>query len=553
MEFPSLQSLVAAAQSAREGGDYSSGRTCAERAAQLARDARDGASEGRALALVAFHCARLRDAESSVRAGRRALSLLRAAGERAVEVDTLVTLAFASNNLGMHSEALRHASAAVEGAVALGDELLLCWALNRSAAAYEGLGDFDKALRFIERAVDAAVRSGNEDALFGALNNQGNVLSSQADARLAAGDAAGAQASRRAVAQTYESALAVAERLADRGPLTLCLVNVAPEFAKAGRFDDAERAQARAHGLIMQEGHAWLTPMLLETRAAITRLRGDDDAFIEQTLALYRDHPETMRESGHEGAAQLYQALKRRGRFEEALHWCEEMVRVERENLRQRADAQSRLLMEQLDVEQAQREAQSARAALRAEIGRTAQLDSERRVLVAQAAALDIAAHVDVLTGLPNRRYIDGKLALLMQSQRRADDSLSVALVDVDHFKNVNDRFGHPAGDEVLRTLARLFGARLRGHDVAARQGGEEFLLVLSGAPPPTAQDVCERLREAVQAYAWATIAPGLAVTISIGVSGVGHGDSVASLMQRVDGALYRAKNEGRNRVVAVD
>jgi diguanylate cyclase (GGDEF)-like protein len=553
MNIPPLPSLLAAAQSARDRGDYLAGRACAEQAVQLAREARDGASEGQALALAAFHCARLRDAESSVRAGRRALPLLRAANQRTIEVDTLVTLAFANNNLGMHSEGLRHASAAVEGASELGDELLSCWALNRSAAAYEGLSDFDKALRFMEQAVEAARRTGNDDALFGVLNNQGNVLASRSEAQEAAGDQQGAQARWLVTAQCYQAALVVAERLVDRGPLTLCLVNVAPVYARVGRFDDAEQACTRAHGLAVRDGRAWLMPMLLETQATVTRLRGDDDAFIEQALTLFRDHPETMRESGHKSMADLYRALKRRRRFEEALHWCEEMVRVERETLRQRADAQSRLLMEQLDVEQAQREAKTARAALRTEIDRTAQLDSERRALAAQAAALDIAAHVDVLTGLPNRRYIDQKLALLMQSQRRADDVLCVALVDVDHFKSVNDRFGHPAGDEVLRTLARLFGAKLRGHDVAARQGGEEFLLVLSGAPPPTAQDVCERLREAVQAHDWAAIAPGLAVTISIGVCGVAPGDSVASLMKRVDAALYRAKNEGRNRVLSAD
>jgi diguanylate cyclase len=289
--------------------------------------------------------------------------------------------------------------------------------------------------------------------------------------------------------------------------------NVAPVYARVGRFDDAEQACTRAHGLAVRDGRAWWMPMLLETQATITRLRGDDDAFIEQALALFRDHPETMRESSHKSMADLYRALKRRRRFEEALHWFEEMVRVEHATLRQRADAQSRLLMEQLDVEQAQREAKTARAALRTEIDRTAQLDSERR----------------------------------------ADDVLCVALVDVDHFKSVNDRFGHPASDEVLRTLARLFGAKLRGHDVAARQGGEEFLLVLSGAPPPTAQDVCERLREAVQSRDGAAIAPGLAVTISIGVCGVAPGDSVTSLMKRVDAALHRAKNEGRNRVVSAD
>jgi diguanylate cyclase (GGDEF)-like protein len=178
-------------------------------------------------------------------------------------------------------------------------------------------------------------------------------------------------------------------------------------------------------------------------------------------------------------------------------------------------------------------------------------LAAEKRDLEQRTQALHRDAHEDALTGLHNRRRVDRDLPLLLAQMREQGRPLQVAVLDVDHFKQVNDCHGHAVGDEVLRQVARLLGERLRTRDIAARLGGEEFLVVLVDTPPDVGLEICDRLRQAVQQHDWSLQADALAVTCSIGVAALRDGDDVATLTQRADAALYRAKREGRNRVQA--
>lgn len=161
----------------------------------------------------------------------------------------------------------------------------------------------------------------------------------------------------------------------------------------------------------------------------------------------------------------------------------------------------------------------------------------------------DLQAHAtrDVLTGLPNRRWF------LAAAQDALADAAPVALLslDIDHFKIVNDTYGHSAGDTVLRVLASVMNAVAGTSGAACRIGGEEFVVLLPGAETAGATDVAETLRAAIEERGRAGHDGMPAVTISIGVAGVaaGQGTSVDALFERADAALYRAKREGRNRV----
>ncbi|PTT87119.1 hypothetical protein DBR42_12330, partial [Pelomonas sp. HMWF004] len=164
--------------------------------------------------------------------------------------------------------------------------------------------------------------------------------------------------------------------------------------------------------------------------------------------------------------------------------------------------------------------------------------------------ALDRAAHEDVLTGLHNRRHAEFAVPLLVEGARMANQVISMASLDVDHFKHINDNHGHAVGDAVLRQLAQLLRHRLRSADLLARVGGEEFLAVLVGIAPPQAAEICERLRLAVAEHDWAATAPGLLVRISVGIAGGAPQQQQAdTLLRRADLALYAAKHGGRNRV----
>ena len=156
-------------------------------------------------------------------------------------------------------------------------------------------------------------------------------------------------------------------------------------------------------------------------------------------------------------------------------------------------------------------------------------------------------AHEDGLTGLSNRRYLDMRLAEFVAAANVDGLRMCVGIVDIDHFKAINDAFSHGAGDSVLRLVANMIGAHCREGDVSARYGGDEFVVCLVGARLEGAIKVLERLRTLVAEHAWAGLPPDMRVTLSIGVTELDPGDTVASLMHRVDAALYRAKRAGRN------
>lgn len=164
-------------------------------------------------------------------------------------------------------------------------------------------------------------------------------------------------------------------------------------------------------------------------------------------------------------------------------------------------------------------------------------------------------AVTDGLTGLPNRRRLDETLLVEVARARRYGSPLSLAIADVDRFKSVNDTWGHAAGDAVLRELARVLDSGVRKTDLAARLGGEEFVVLMPHTSLPMAREVSERLRLAFRAVVHAMGDERVTCTVSIGVAaydpekGIGDG---ATLLNVADGALYRAKSEGRDRVVVV-
>jgi diguanylate cyclase (GGDEF)-like protein len=159
-------------------------------------------------------------------------------------------------------------------------------------------------------------------------------------------------------------------------------------------------------------------------------------------------------------------------------------------------------------------------------------------------------AITDNLTGLRNRRRFDEVLATECGRERRHGRSLSLVMLDIDYFKRVNDRHGHPAGDAVLAQLGQLIRERVRGHDLAARVGGEELAILMPETDLPSARAVAEELRLAVQAQVIDYAEKSIRVTVSIGCAEYAMDDvDPASFVRRCDAQLYAAKSAGRNRV----
>lgn len=173
-------------------------------------------------------------------------------------------------------------------------------------------------------------------------------------------------------------------------------------------------------------------------------------------------------------------------------------------------------------------------------------LEIQRSELQKANARLAAIAKTDGLTNLLNRAALETRLEQeFTRCKARAAD-ISVVILDVDHFKRYNDTFGHPAGDEVLRTIAQTLQANVRSRDFVARYGGEEFIIVLPGADRESAAMIAEKLRSAIETRSW----PNQQVTASFGVAGLGpEMDEYMDLVAAADQALYVSKREGRNRV----
>jgi diguanylate cyclase len=212
--------------------------------------------------------------------------------------------------------------------------------------------------------------------------------------------------------------------------------------------------------------------------------------------------------------------------FQTALDAYRQYHECERLLLSEESERKARTLSVRLEIEQARYEA-----------------ERERR----RALELEREAHQDELTGLANRRFLMPRLITALEEARKKGPRLAVAMLDVDHFKRINDRLSHPLGDIVLRHLGNLLQSLCRETDVVARYGGEEFVLMLPEIPPETALARCEEVRHRVENYPWNTIHPDLRVTISIGLCAYTLPETADAMLVIADEYLYAAKNAGRN------
>lgn len=174
--------------------------------------------------------------------------------------------------------------------------------------------------------------------------------------------------------------------------------------------------------------------------------------------------------------------------------------------------------------------------------------DTATRTAQAELNTLRQAALTDSLTGLGNRRHLERQLTSWLNDWARDGTAFGVLFADIDHFKRINDSFGHDAGDEALAVVGRTISHAVRSGDVAARYGGEEFAVLTRAATDGVAA-TAERLRSLIAASRLVIVRQLIEITVSIGATTVAPGDSAETLLRRADMALYTAKRAGRNRV----
>ncbi len=305
-----------------------------------------------------------------------------------------------------------------------------------------------------------------------------------------------------------------------------CLDTIANAHFKLGKYAEAEAALRP----ILDDAHLKSRPIeglgeALNTAARAERMQGhmkDAEATLDRCIRLCETRGiAAIRVEALEERARLYAA---QGLFQRAY---EQYIEYHAEDTALRAaqrEANARTLQAVFETTEARREGERFRElSLR-----------------------------DALTGLRNRRHVDAELPVLLARLDDDDGQLAVGLVDLDHFKNVNDRFSHAVGDTVLARVSGVLAAATAKSGWAARMGGEEFLLVFPGTGIDEATRRCEDVRQAIESFPWDGGMQHEVVTVSIGVTARQPGrSSQAALLGQADRNLYAAKREGRNRVIS--
>jgi diguanylate cyclase (GGDEF)-like protein len=528
---PPLQALLASAQAARDTGAQGDELARALAEAEAAWDAAAGAAPAlrrQAGVLRAYFRYRSGALSASVDAGLEALPLLRAGGEPAARVELLRQVALCAIDTHRFDVALPCAQEACREAHALGDATLVSLTTNALGCFFERTGDPWQAERLLREAIELARPVAHWRPLFAGLNNLAAVLIGTFHLLRDTVPLAQARAPLLRARPVLEEAVTIALTLPDPfgrvfagGNLGEALVHLGALDEAAPLLDDA-MARARIGGFDAQ------VPRIACSQGELALLRGHPELALHILLhalqeAPAADQPATRLRLHHA----VWRTARVLGRTELALQHLEPYMQLERERAVVQLRAQSDLFVTRVEVEQARQQASRESA---------------------RAAQFEAYSHFDALTGLANRRELARRWPELLRHAEAAGLPLAVAMVDADHFKPINDTHGHAVGDRVLVTLAQLMRATTRTGDLVARTGGEEFLLVLPDTAPERAQEVCERLRRRVAEHDWTALAPGLAVTLSIGLAGSPPLDA-AVLVQRADAALYRAKQAGRNRV----
>ena len=571
-------------------GDPSRALVLAERAHPLAAALGYGRGAARSLHIQGHSHYRLGEGGRAQELYCRALEVSRQEKDRAVEADCLHDLGVLAKLRAEHAAAVAYHLDALRLYEALDDPAGQAQTLNDLGNAHMGQEDLGRALPYYLDSLKRREALGDEAGVGCSLNNIANVYAALGDNTQAL--------------DHYLRCLELSRKTGAARLEARCQGNLSEIYIEIGRPEEALENSRAAHAIAVRHGYrsdecyalmaqgaahkaAGRVPLafpLLQEALSVARSLADPinecqillllgEAALEAgapadarvSLNLAADMAEGLSLKQH--TFPIYRGLSRvckaEGDFQAALVYYERFHALEKEILGGNADKRLQAMLVQMDVEKAQKEVEFSRQeaelhrlktvelaqtnqALRQAIENNEQLMEELR---AQADELERQAGQDGLTGLYNRRHLEGWLTRAFGDAKRVGKPLAVALADVDHFKGINDLFGHQTGDEVLMTVASLLRRACRETDIAARYGGEEFLLALAGTGASHAAAVCERVRREIESHPWHEIHPDLAVTVSLGFSDDLSVLDHERLLSLADAQLYEAKRGGRNRV----
>lgn len=469
--------------------------------------------------------------------------------------------------LGRTGDALQAFEAAREISRAAGDAIGEADALLDTAVVANMLGEDARAVALYEEVLPIYWRLGDDYHRACTLNNLAYAQVCWGTRRAAAGEHDAAQAHFAQAVAGVEAALPLARQSEHPSFLVSCLDTLAAAQRELGHWPQAlatlQRQLAITRTLTGRRMEAVSLGSLGEVlrrsgqaAEAVATLEQADALFCEMQLA--EQHASTLGSlvDAYEVQGRLADALATHRRF----HHLQDRLRANAAQQKLHT-LEARLKLERSEAElAAQRQRSQELAALNE---RLLAVGREREELVEELRRL---SGEDALTGLANRRSFDSRLALEVERALRYRRPLSLALLDLDHFKQINDQGSHALGDRVLRTIAQLLRAQTRPTDMVARLGGDELVLLLPDTGVHEALVLCQQLGRRVAAFDWPQMMPLLVPTLSIGVAGLPDAPVAAAraaaqgadhdaaaqaeaLLAAADAQLYRAKALGRNRV----
>lgn len=450
------------------------------------------------------------DYPSSLQAFLSAVAIFEDLGDRSAVCGLYIDIGNTYRDAGMYEKSLDTCLHAADFARETGDREGEILSVGNAAQALMMLGRVDEAVSTGERALDLATPIGGH-SLYSALVCLGRALVSAGRSSVAVPMFRQADAIWETmpnhVQTTCSTKLMLGEALVEANELTEALP-VLRKTVELAALIDMKRDAARAH-------------------LSLSRLFKREGDYVLALEHFEEYHNLNARIFSEESDKRIKTILSQ---------WETEKARQEAEIHRLR----------NVELTEANRALETANVLLQ---DQAEELQAQAEELEAQAEELERLATVDGLTDLYNRRYMHEWFSRKFVLAQGRAESLAVAMADVDHFKLINDRFGHQVGDFVLQTVARLIGSVCRRSDLAARYGGEEFVIVLPETDLDGALSLCERIRVSVEQYAWDEIRPGLSVTLSVGIAGDTSVVDYEAMLSVADEQLYLAKHAGRNRV----
>ncbi|GAB0116559.1 GGDEF domain-containing protein [Acidisoma sp. 7E03] len=441
--------------------------------------------------------------------------------------------------IGAPNEALDEAMLGLECAEHSREDRAISTCLNVVGVVYWMLGQLDRALQFAESAVAVARNVGDPVDLGRWLINLADIEAAIWKQQRDAGEAPDEARLDRALTLAAE-ALSLTSLTRDSWTGRIVLCSLADFHLLRGQRGEAARLLEDWDKLQGGSGARSRLYYLL----ALGRLRhaeGEHEAAIGALLSCATLAEETSDlEIGVPCCLLLSDCLAVRGEFEQALRWHREYHKRFLRRSTESSLARSRVAAIRYETRQLQ-------ARVEAERSRADGLEEMNRALAQQAALLMSASMEDVLTGLPNRRGLESALLAITLDGAR---SYSLAMIDLDHFKQINDRFTHLLGDEVLREVARALRIATNPEDLLFRYGGEEFVLLMLDGDELRSARTCLRVCQVVRNWNWARIHRELQVTLSIGLARSSEAPTPADVLSIADGRLYEAKNSGRDGMV---